>query len=98
MSSIDRRRASADHRSRGALGLALVAVSALGAVSLYSGQLLFAVIGGPLIYGLSHLTYLLGMYLAGAEYSVIFMRWWLRTVVEFFLDCSELPGSAEEHR
>ena len=32
-------------------------------------------IGGPLVYGLSHLIFLLGMYLAGAEYSLIFLRW-----------------------
>ena len=32
------------------------------------------IVGGPLTYGLSHLVFLLGMYLCGAVYSLIFLR------------------------
>jgi hypothetical protein len=58
------------------------AVSALAALALYLQEPLVAVIGGPLTYGLSHLVFLAGMYLAGAKYSAIFMRWATRMLVE----------------
>jgi hypothetical protein len=42
-------------------------------------------VGGPLAYGLSHLVFLLGMYLAGARYSCIFLRWLTRmTMLKLF--------------
>ncbi len=47
-------------------------IAALGAFSIYVGQPLLIAIGGPLLYGLSHLVFLGGMYLAGAKYTRIF--------------------------
>ncbi len=61
------------------------AVSALGAMSIYFKEPLIVIIGGPLTYGLSHLVFILGMYLAGAEYSKIFLRWATRVAVEKFI-------------
>ena len=58
------------------------AVAGLGIVAIKLNQPLIAIIGGPLTYGLSHLVFILGMYLAGAEYTVIFLRWLSRTGVE----------------
>ena len=58
------------------------AISALGAVSLYLNEPMLVVIGGPLLYGFSHLVFLFGMYLAGAKYSKIFLRWATRVAVE----------------
>lgn len=58
------------------------AVGALGTMSIYMDEPLIVVIGGPVTYGLSHLVFLLGMYLAGAEYSKIFFRWAARVAVE----------------
>ena len=40
------------------------AISALGIVSVYLNKPLLIAIGGPLLYGLSHLVFMLGMYLA----------------------------------
>ena len=57
-------------------------VAGLGIVAIKLNQPLIAIIGGPLTYGLSHLVFILGMYLAGAEYTVIFLRWLSRTGVE----------------
>ena len=48
-----------------------------GAMAVYFNQPLLAA-GGPVAYGLSHLVFLLGMYLAGARYSWIFLRWLTR--------------------
>jgi len=42
-------------------------------------------LGGSAVYGLSHLVFLLGMYLAGATYSMIFLRWLTRVSVEKLL-------------
>ena len=58
------------------------AVAVLGALSVYLEKPLIVAIGGPLIYGLSHLVFILGMYLAGADYTRIFLRWATRVTVE----------------
>jgi hypothetical protein len=58
------------------------AISALAALAVYVHEPLLAVIGGPVMYGLSHLTFLAGMYLSGAKYSAIFLRWATRRLVE----------------
>ena len=58
------------------------AIAALGAFSIYVDQPLLIVIGGPLLYGLSHLVFIGGMYLAGAKYTRIFLRWATRVTME----------------
>ena len=65
------------------LGWPAVAVS--GVLALKLEEPLIAVIGGPLIYGLSHLVFLLGMYFSGARYTVIFFRWLSRVTAEKLL-------------
>jgi hypothetical protein len=61
------------------------AISALGAISIYLNKPLLIVIGGPFLYGLSHLVFLLGMYLAGEKYTRIFFRWATRVTMERLL-------------
>lgn len=46
------------------------AVGALGLVSFYTGNPLILAVGGPLVYGLSHLMFLIGMYYAGKDYAM----------------------------
>ena len=58
------------------------AISALGAFAIYVNRPWLIAVGGPLLYGLSHLVFLLGMYLAGYDYTKIFLRWATRVVVE----------------
>jgi len=58
------------------------AVGLLGMVSLNLQEPLIVAIGGPVTYGLSHLVFILGMYLAGAEYARVFFRWATRVAVE----------------
>lgn len=60
-------------------------VSLLGAAAVYTGNAAIALVGGPLAYGLSHLVFILGMYLAGAKYSRIFFRWATRVAMERLL-------------
>lgn len=61
------------------------AIGALGALSIYLNKPLLVVIGGPLLYGLSHAVFLLGMYLAGEKYTRIFLRWATRVTMERLL-------------
>ncbi len=61
------------------------AIGALGALSVHLGSPLLIIVGGPLLYGLSHLVFIFGMYLAGAKYSKIFLRWATRIAVEKLL-------------
>ncbi len=58
------------------------AVAGLGIAAIKLHQPWIAFIGGPMVYGLSHLVFILGMYLCGAEYSVVFLRWLTRKGVE----------------
>jgi hypothetical protein len=61
------------------------AIAGLGILAAKCRQPLIVVIGGPVAYGLSHLVFLLGMYLAGAVYSLIFLRWITRITMEKLL-------------
>jgi hypothetical protein len=58
------------------------AIGALGALAIYLNRPWLIAIGGPLVYLLSHLVFLLGMYLAGYNYTKIFLRWATRVAVE----------------
>jgi hypothetical protein len=61
------------------------AVSALGVIAIYLDKPLILAIGGPLTYGLSHLVFILGMYLAGVAYVRVFFRWLTRIGMEKLL-------------
>lgn len=58
------------------------AIALLGYLSYRIGELWVAAVGGPLLYGLSHLVFLLGMVLAGTQYTRPFLRWAARRAVE----------------
>jgi len=58
------------------------AVGLLGTISIYMKEPLILIIGGPVTYGLSHLVFIFGMYLAGAAYGKIFLRWATRVAME----------------
>jgi len=66
-------------------------VALLGVLAIKLNKPLIAVIGGPLVYGFSHLVFLLGMYFSGAEYSIIFARWLVRVIMEKLLSRADLP-------
>ena len=57
-------------------------ISGLGIFSIYMKEPLIIVIGGPLAYGISHLVFWIGMYLAGAKYAKIFSKWFVRVLIE----------------
>jgi hypothetical protein len=58
------------------IGWPLIALLAGLAVSAHAPMVI--AVGGPLAYGLSHLVFLAGVYLAGAAYAKFFLRWLTR--------------------
>ena len=58
------------------------AVAFFGFLSLYLKQPLFLIIGGPLTYGISHVVFLVGMYTAGKDYALVFMKWSIKKACE----------------
>ncbi len=70
------------------------AVALIGVIAAKLHEPWLAAIGCPLVYGLSHLVFLCGMYLAGATYSMIFLRWLTRVGMEKLLAWTEKPSSA----
>ncbi len=69
------------------------AVSLFAILSIYLRQPLIVAIGGPLIYGISHLTFIVGAYLTGMQYAVPFLKWAARVGVEKLIG-----GNDDEHR
>ena len=73
------------------LGLGLVALSyligwpavgLLAAIAYTLREPMVLAVGGPLAYGLSHLVFLAGSWLAGSHYVLIILRWATRRVIE----------------
>ena len=58
------------------------AVGLIGALSIYWREPLLIIIGAPLCLITAHLIFLLGLYLAGGEYVMIFVRWATRITLE----------------
>jgi hypothetical protein len=67
-------------------------ISVLGLLSLYWEKPLLLIIGGPVAYGLSHLVFILGAYLAGADYAKDFLRWATRAGMEKLLGAHRPPN------
>jgi hypothetical protein len=50
-------------------------IALLGYIAYRVEEPLLLAVGGPILYGLSHLTFLAGAWLAGANYARIFLHW-----------------------
>ncbi len=59
-------------------------ISVLGIISIYLKAPLLLIIGGILIWGTSHLLFMFGFYLAGAQHSKVFLKWITRLFIEKF--------------
>lgn len=58
------------------------AVAFFGFLSVYCKQPLVLVIGGPLVYGASHLVFFAGAYLAGKTYTKTLIKWSIKKAFE----------------
>ncbi|MFT5699137.1 MAG: hypothetical protein ACI8ZB_001994 [Desulforhopalus sp.] len=76
-----------------AIGLSFImgwpAIAGLGVLAIKLQNPWIVAVGGPLSYGLSHLVFLLGMYLSGAKYSLLFFRWLTKVSMEKLLVWSD---------
>lgn len=65
--------------------IGLPAVIVLGILAVWAKDARLAVIGGPLIYGISTLMFIIGIKIAGKQYFRSFMRWLTRIGLEKIL-------------
>jgi hypothetical protein len=65
--------------------IGIPAVFIIGGIAAWLKNPTFGVIGIPLIYGLSWLLLMLGLYLAGPKYGKAFNRWAVRIILEKIL-------------
>lgn len=64
-------------------------ISGLTTWSILWGEPWIVVVGAPLSYGVSHLTFMAGMYLVGEKYTRVVFRWLTRIALEKLLDDSD---------
>jgi peptidoglycan-N-acetylglucosamine deacetylase len=67
------------------------AIGLLAWISYHLREPLIVAIGGPATYGLSHLVFLAGSYLAGVHYVQIILRWATRRLMELLTGTSAAP-------
>lgn len=61
--------------------IGLPAVIALGVIAAWLKKPLIGIIGGPLIYAISTLIFIIGIKLAGKKYVVVLLRWLTRVIL-----------------
>lgn len=74
--------------------IAWPAISVLGVLSVHFRKPSLIVLGGPVLYGLSHLVFTVGMWLTGVEYAKAFLRWATRVAVERWADPDDYTKSS----
>lgn len=72
------------------------AVSVLGVIAYQWDMPLLFIAGGPALYGTSHLAFLLGLYLAGADYMKILLKWGVRRLLEKYGGSETRQGDTEK--
>jgi hypothetical protein len=74
------------------------AVAAFGILAAYFEEPLILVIGGPTIYGISHVVFLVGAWLAGAQHARLLMRYATKSLFRKFLQNNEgAPATSGVH-
>ena len=65
--------------------IAWPAIAVLGYLAVAHDRTWLLAVAAPLLYAFSHLVFVLGMYLAGADYIKVLLRWATRVVAERWL-------------
>ena len=65
--------------------IGLPAVIALGVIAVWTKEPLVGIVGGPLIYAISTIIFIIGMKLAGTRYFHVITKWLVRIVLEKIL-------------
>ncbi|MHB8771774.1 MAG: hypothetical protein ACYC7J_12295 [Syntrophales bacterium] len=86
LSSLRRRPTPREWTGLGLVGFSyLIGWPAVGLLALLAYRMdepLLLVIGGPAVYGFSHVVFWAGSWLAGARYAGVILRWAMRRIVE----------------
>jgi len=79
--------------------IGLPAVVAMGIIAVWIREPLVLVIGGPLIYAVSTIVFIIGIEMAGKKYFRVFSRWLTRVVLEKILgkDHPSLTGTDSDN-
>ncbi len=80
--------------------IGLPAVIAMGVLAVWMKKPLVAVIGGPLIYTISTLMFIIGIKMAGKKYFQVLSRWLVRVVLEKILgeDVRKISESGSDNK
>lgn len=80
--------------------IGLPAVIALGVLAVWMKDKRIVLIGGPLIYAISTILFIIGIKMAGKKYFQVFSRWVVRVVLEKILgnDVGALSESGPDHK
>jgi len=80
--------------------IGLPAVIAMGILAVWMKKPLIAVIGGPLIYTISTLMFIVGIKMAGKKYFQVISRWLVRVVLEKILgeDVRKISESGSDNK
>lgn len=80
--------------------IGLPAVVALGVIAVWMKDKRIVLIGGPLIYAISTILFIIGIKMAGKKYFQVFSRWVVRVVLEKILgnDVRALSESGPDHK
>lgn len=65
--------------------IGLPAVIALGVIAVWMKEPLVGIVGGPVIYTISTILFIIGIKMAGKKYLRAFLRWLVRIVLEKIL-------------
>jgi uncharacterized membrane protein len=73
--------------------IGLPAVVAMGIIAVWLNKPLVGIIGGPLIYGVSTIIFIIGLKLVGKKYVFVLISWITRIILEKILGDEAKPSS-----
>lgn len=78
--------------------IGMPAVVTIGLIAAWMKKPLIAVIGGPLIYAISTIIFIVGIKMAGKKYFVDLLRWTIRVILEKILgdDVRQITGAGAD--
>jgi hypothetical protein len=76
--------------------IGLPAVIFMGIMAVWMKEPLVGIVGGPLIYAISTIIFIIGIKLAGKKYFVAFLKWSVRVVLEKILGSDARLISGDE--
>ncbi|HON58465.1 MAG TPA: hypothetical protein PLT45_02910 [Smithella sp.] len=80
--------------------IGIPAMVVVGVASAWLKSPLMGLVGIPLVYGISWLMLMLGLYLAGSRYGMAFLRWATRVILEKIIgeEAEKVRAPAEERQ